>query len=78
LEFPLDELEKAKSKLKKEIFKLTSYGVLFFSGSIYLLTTSVLIGIDFSPIGWVTPLGGALLISAWIVLFMRVYKKKTE
>lgn len=63
---------------KKEIFKLSTYGVLFFSGSIYLLSTSALTGLDFAPIGWVTPLGGALLISAWIVLFIKVYKKKTE
>ena len=63
---------------KKEIFKLSTYGVLFFSGSIYLLTTSSLTGLDFSPFGWITPLGGALLISAWIVLFISVYKKKNE
>jgi uncharacterized membrane protein YgdD (TMEM256/DUF423 family) len=63
---------------KKEIFKLSTYGVLFFSGSIYLLTTSSLTGLDFSPFGWITPLGGALLISAWIVLFISVYKKKEE
>jgi len=61
---------------KKEIFKLSTFGVIFFSGSIYLLATQSLTGITFSPIGWVTPLGGALLISAWIVLFIRVYKKK--
>jgi uncharacterized membrane protein YgdD (TMEM256/DUF423 family) len=61
---------------KKEIFKLSTFGVIFFSGSIYLLATQSLTGIIFSPIGWVTPLGGALLISAWIVLFIRVYKKK--
>jgi len=63
---------------KKQIFSMTCFGVLFFSGSIYLLTTSTLTGIDFAPIGWVTPLGGALLISAWITLFTSVYKKKTE
>jgi uncharacterized membrane protein YgdD (TMEM256/DUF423 family) len=63
---------------KKQIFSMTCFGVLFFSGSIYLLTTSTLTGIDFAPIGWVTPLGGALLISAWITLFISVYKKKTE
>ncbi|MFM2265398.1 MAG: hypothetical protein RLZ77_818 [Bacteroidota bacterium] len=63
---------------KKQIFSMTRFGVLFFSGSIYILTTSALSGIDFAPIGWVTPLGGALLISAWITLFIGVYKKKTE
>jgi hypothetical protein len=63
---------------KKEIFKLSTYGVLFFSGSIYLLSTSALTGLDFAPFGWITPLGGALLISAWIVLFTSVYKKKDE
>ena len=63
---------------KKQIFSMSCFGVLFFSGSIYLLTTSTLTGIDFAPIGWVTPLGGALLISAWITLFISVYKKKPE
>lgn len=63
---------------KKQIFSMSCFGVLFFSGSIYLLTTSTLTGIDFAPIGWVTPLGGALLISAWITLFISVYKKKAE
>ncbi len=63
---------------KKQIFSMTRFGVLFFSGSIYLLATSGITGIDFSPVGWVTPLGGALLISAWIVLFISVYKKKNE
>ena len=63
---------------KKQIFSMTRFGVLFFSGSIYLLATSALTGIEFTPFGWFTPLGGALLISAWIVLFIGVYKKKIE
>lgn len=63
---------------KKQIFTMTRFGVLFFSGSIYLLSTSALTGIDFALLGIVTPLGGALLISAWIALFIRVYKKKIE
>lgn len=63
---------------KKQILSMTRFGVLFFSGSIYLLTTSALTGIDFAPIGWVTPLGGALFISAWVVLFIGVYNKKNE
>jgi len=52
------------------------FGVLFFSGSIYLLATKLLTNIDFKPIGIITPVGGALLIGAWVVLFWNFTKKK--
>jgi uncharacterized membrane protein YgdD (TMEM256/DUF423 family) len=63
-------------KAKKAIFKLVIFGVIFFSGSIYLLTTKALSGIDFKFIGIVTPIGGALLIVAWSVLFWNAWKQK--
>ncbi len=68
--FLLDE------KSKKVIFSLVIIGVFFFSGSIYLLTTKSISGIDFKPLGIVTPIGGALLIVAWGILFWRLLKKK--
>ncbi len=52
-------------KAKKIIYYLVVVGVLFFSGSIYLLATNSLTAFDFKIIGFVTPLGGLLLISAW-------------
>lgn len=60
---------------RKGIFRLIVAGVLCFSGSIYALSTSALSGIDFAPIGWVTPLGGLLLITGWAWLFFRALRE---
>ena len=62
-------------KAKKAILNLVIVGVLFFSGSIYLLATNDLTSFDFRVIGFVTPIGGLLLISSWVWLFVEVYKK---
>lgn len=59
------------------IYNLVLAGVIFFSGSIYLLTTKNITQIDFKIIGFVTPIGGLLLIFAWIVLFATFFKKKS-
>src|SRR5690606_641091 len=64
-------------KQKKTVFWLTLIGVLFFSGSIYLLSTQPLSGINFKFLGPITPFGGLLLIIAWIVLFIAVIRQKT-
>lgn len=63
-------------KVKKTIFRLVIFGVIFFSGSIYLLATKSISGIDFKFIGIITPIGGAMLIVAWGVLFWNIFKKK--
>lgn len=63
-------------KAKKRVFQLVIFGVIFFSGSIYLLTTKEITGVDFKFIGIVTPIGGALLILAWGILFWNVLKAK--
>jgi uncharacterized membrane protein YgdD (TMEM256/DUF423 family) len=63
-------------KEKKTIFYLVLTGILVFSGSIYLLATRELTGIDFKIIGIVTPIGGLLLILAWLVLFINILKKR--
>lgn len=64
-------------KALKVIYNLVLAGVLFFSGSIYLLTTKNVTSVDFKIIGFVTPIGGLLLIFAWIVLFVTFFKKKS-
>lgn len=53
---------------KTTVFYLVLAGVLLFSGSIYLLATNALTAFDFKKIGFVTPLGGTLLIIAWGLL----------
>ena len=63
-------------KVKKTLFQLVIFGVFFFSGSIYLLTTKAITGVDFKFIGIVTPIGGVLLIIAWSVLFWNVWRSK--
>lgn len=66
-------------KTKKTIYYLVLFGVLFFSGSIYLLATNSLSSFDFKAIGFVTPIGGFLLICAWGILtfdFLKTSKKK--
>ncbi|WP_293896587.1 DUF423 domain-containing protein [Flavobacterium sp.] len=63
-------------KAKKIVFQLVIFGVIFFSGSIYLLTTKAITGVDFKVIGLVTPIGGALLILAWSILFWNIIKAK--
>lgn len=61
---------------KKVIYNLVVFGVFFFSGSIYLLATNSLTVFDFKAIGFVTPIGGLLLILAWGILLFHFVKKK--
>lgn len=65
------------AKSIKRIFSLLVSGILCFSGSIYLLIflkSYHIIGLR--GIGIITPIGGILLILAWILLFIEAYKYK--
>lgn len=64
-------------KTKKIIFNLVISGVILFSGSIYLLATNDLTSFDFKTIGFVTPIGGLLLILGWGVLLVNFINKKS-
>ena len=59
------------------IFWLTLTGVLFFSGSIYLLATNGITNLKTKWLGPITPIGGVLLISAWGYLFYSILCKKS-
>jgi uncharacterized membrane protein YgdD (TMEM256/DUF423 family) len=65
-----------QEKTKKTIFALILSGTLFFSGSIYLLSTTGITGINFKPIGFITPIGGLLLIIAWGILGYSILKSR--
>ncbi len=69
-------LPSLSDKIRSAVFYCTSFGVLFFSGSIYLLATGSVTGIDFKPFGWITPIGGLLMIVGWILIFIDFFKKK--
>lgn len=64
------------SNNKKIIYYLTVIGVLLFSGSIYGLATNELTTFNFKSIGFITPIGGLLLILSWIFVFANFVKKK--
>ena len=51
-------------------------GILFFSGSIYLLALNDLFGADLSFLGPLTPVGGVLMIAGWGVLVRQLLKMK--
>jgi uncharacterized membrane protein YgdD (TMEM256/DUF423 family) len=62
--------------IKKTIFVLILSGILLFSGSIYLLSTSAVTAINFNSFGFITPIGGLLLIVAWGIFWIHFLKKK--
>lgn len=64
-------------KTLKTIYNLTVAGVVLFSGSIYLLATKNLTLFDSKIIVFATPLGGFLLILAWLALFVSIFKQKS-
>jgi uncharacterized membrane protein YgdD (TMEM256/DUF423 family) len=74
--FFISQFSFLKTKTKKSILILTVLGVILFSLSIYLLSTSLLLGINFKPIGFLTPIGGFLLIFAWVLLLFAIIKEK--
>lgn len=64
-------------KTKKTILVLTILGIIFFSGSIFLLATDSLNSFNFKVIGFITPIGGLLLIMAWAIFSLHFLKKKS-
>lgn len=64
-------------RTKKVVFVLILIGLIFFSGSIYLLATNTLTAFDFKTIGFITPIGGLLLILSWVVLGISILRLKT-
>lgn len=62
-------------KEKAIVFYLVLTGVLLFSGSIYLLSTSVITGIKTKILGPITPIGGMFLIVSWVYFLYAVIVK---
>ena len=66
--------EKFNQHLKKSLTLMTA-GICCFSFSIYLLSIPEAVGISLSFLGPITPIGGLLLISAWLLLFFSIKKQ---
>lgn len=67
-----------KKKTKRIMFALILAGLLLFSGSIYGLATNDLTTFDFRKIAMLTPIGGLLLISSWIVMLLGFVRLKSD
>lgn len=72
----ITQLSVLNENQKKKIIILTTIGIFLFSGSIYLLATKSLSGIDFSFLGPVTPIGGLFLITSWLLTGIYAIKQK--
>lgn len=72
----LSRNQSVTQKTKKTVFYLISVGVVLFSFSIFLLTTKNVTSMDFKFLGPITPIGGLLLISGWMILFISYLKSK--
>ena len=54
-----------------------TFGIIFFSGSLYLLSCRGLLGANWLvAIGPVTPLGGLLFIAGWATLALAAFRNK--
>ncbi|GGX18513.1 DUF423 domain-containing protein [Aquimarina muelleri] len=62
--------------VKKRIFYFFIGGITLFSGSIYLLVIDEVLGVSLSSIGFITPLGGLLLIIGWVLFVISLVKIK--
>jgi uncharacterized membrane protein YgdD (TMEM256/DUF423 family) len=71
-----------KSLQSEKLFSIAAIcfliGIFCFSGSLYLLSTRTLSGLDFlTPVlGPMTPIGGLFLIAGWIIMAYSILKSK--
>jgi uncharacterized membrane protein YgdD (TMEM256/DUF423 family) len=59
----------------KSFFTVALIGIVFFSGSIYLLAMQNVLGVKMPFLGPITPIGGVLLITAWGMLLVKTVRK---
>jgi len=67
--------DKIKFNLKS-ISTTLLIGSIFFSGSIYLLSIAEILNISKKIIGPITPIGGLIMIIAWILFIVKLVKAK--
>jgi uncharacterized membrane protein YgdD (TMEM256/DUF423 family) len=63
------------SKRLRVAVSLFLIGIILFSGSIYLLATKSILGIEsWTFLGPITPIGGTFFIAAWAILIVEGFK----
>lgn len=65
-------------KVKFRLLILILLGVFFFSFSIYGLALNDLISFNFKNIAFITPIGGLILIVAWVLMLISILKTKRD
>ncbi len=73
----LSTFARYKNNLIRLSFLFFSLGIILFSGSLYLLATRSLLGLDFlNYIGPITPIGGLCFVLGWVFLFFAAFRHK--
>jgi uncharacterized membrane protein YgdD (TMEM256/DUF423 family) len=73
----LSNFSRFRNKIINFSFYCFSFGILFFSGSLYLISLINIIGIEFvSILGPITPIGGLFFILGWLSLFLAALRDK--
>ena len=71
----LSTMAATNNKLVKASYYLFALGIVFFSGSLYLLSCRDVLGMDWLIyMGPVTPIGGLLFIAGWITTGLAAYR----
>lgn len=66
-----------KFSVSKIVFRLIFFGLILFSGSIYLLSLKDLFSINYSFLGIVTPIGGLCMIIGWSIYLINILRLKS-
>jgi len=61
---------------RKWVYRFFIFGIILFSGSIYLLSLKEVVPFGVSFLGPITPMGGLLLIVGWLRLLYGILKVK--
>jgi len=56
--------------------RLIFAGLLMFSGSIYFLAIQEMLGVSLKFLGPITPLGGLLMITGWLLFMVKIIRSK--
>jgi len=65
------------NRLVKAAYYLFTFGIVFFSGSLYLLACRELLGWSWLIVmGPITPIGGLLFIAGWAIMVLAAFRNK--
>lgn len=70
--------DKLPRKALNTVGWLFTVGILFFSGSLYLLACKDILGVAVGFLGPITPIGGTLFIVGWGILLWNAIKMKAS